>query len=153
MAESGLTLMDARGTTPSVQRWPPEMFRYDMREAEARDRIQRMDVGGRARALFWGPYQTIGPGLWRATARIAVDRWACRHQYRLEWGATADYSMFAFSPRKAGIFEVSAERLWCKPEPAELRIVLAESSLGGCFELLDVTLDLVEGCTTPAQGV
>lgn len=145
-------LADDHRTRPSIQRWPPDMFRYDMREAEARDRIQRMDVGGRARALFWGPYRTLGPGLWQATARIAVDRWACRHQYRLEWGATADYSTFVFSPQKAGIFEVSAERLWCKPEPAELRIVLAESSLGGSFELLDVTLDQVEGFVASAES-
>lgn len=136
----------AEATTPApalagaALHWPPDRFRYDMREADARERVQRMDIAGRARALFWGPYEVLTPGLWRATARFSVDRWACRHAYRLEWGATADYSLFEFTPRKAGVFEVSAERLWREAEKAELRIILTEGSLGGVFELLGVSI-------------
>ncbi|TFW11708.1 hypothetical protein EGY25_06395 [Brevundimonas intermedia] len=121
--------------------WPPDKFRYDMREADARERVQRMDIAGRARALVWGPYDVLTPGLWRATARFSVDRWACRHTYRLEWGATADYSLFEFKPGRAGVFEVSAERLWIEAEKAELRIILTEGALGGVFELLDVRVE------------
>lgn len=126
----------AEAGSSGVVTWPPEMFRYDMREAEARERIQKMDIGGRARALFWGPYEPLPSGLWTATARFAVDRWACRHTYRLEWGATADYAMFEFKPGKAGVFEVSAERAWSVEEKAELRIILTEGTLGGVFEFL-----------------
>lgn len=129
--------------------WPPDKFRYDMREADARERVQRMDIAGRARALVWGPYDVLTPGLWRATARFSVDRWACRQTYRLEWGATADYSLFEFTPHVAGVFEVSADRLWHKAEKAELRIILTEGSLGGMFELLDVAVTQNLTLTTP----
>jgi hypothetical protein len=123
--------------------WPPEKFRYDMREADKRERVQCMDIAGRARALFWGPYETLQPGLWRATALFSVDRWACRHIYRLEWGATADFATFEFKPCKAGVFEVSAERLWKGPEKAELRIILTEGTLGGAFEFLGAKLETI----------
>lgn len=132
-------------TTPAAGgalHWPPDKFRYDMREADARERVQRMDTAGRARALVWGPYEVLSPGLWRATARFSVDRWACRHTYRLEWGATADYSLFEFTPGKAGVFEVFAERLWAEAEKAELRIILTEGSLGGRLEFFGVHVQI-----------
>lgn len=124
--------------------WPPEKFRYDMREAEKRERVQCMDIAGRMRALFWGPYDILQPGLWRVTARFSVDRWACRHLYHLNWGATADFVTFEFTPGKAGVYEVSAERLWKEPEKAELRIILAEGALGGTFEFYGAYVGTVE---------
>ncbi len=119
---------------PQSRIWTPEMFRLDMREAERRERIQRMDVAGRARALVWGPYEKMAPGVWRATATFLVDRWACRHSYRLEWGESATYAVYEFVPGREGLFEVSAEYEWPAEAAAELRIILTESSLGGLFE-------------------
>jgi len=139
LVEGGLSAMDNLTPKPDVAlHWPPEKFRYDMREADKRERVQRMDIAGRARALFWGPYEELPPGLWRATARFAVDHWSCRHTFRLEWGATADFVTFEFRPGKAGIYEVSAERVWNETEKAELRIILTSGALGGMFELLSV---------------
>ncbi|WBT06562.1 hypothetical protein PFY01_02480 [Brevundimonas vesicularis] len=146
MAEGGLTVVETTTpTTGGALHWPPDKFRYDMREADARERVQRMDIAGRARALVWGPYEVLTPGLWRATARFAVDRWACRHTYRLEWGATADYSLFEFTPHRPGVFEVSADRLWREAEKAELRIILTEGALGGTFELLGANITSISG--------
>jgi len=128
--------LTSRGRTPL--HWPPGKFRHDIPEADQREQIQCMDIAGRARALFWGPYEELPPGLWRATARFTVDHWSCRHTFRLEWGATADFVTFEFRPGKAGIYEVSAERVWKETEKAELRIILTSGALGGMFELLSV---------------
>ena len=114
--------------------WPPAMFRYDPRQADGRDRLQAMDITGRARALVWGPYEELTRGCWEAVARFSVDRWACRHLFRMEWGSTADFVTREFTPGRPGVFEVRAERVWRDVEKAELRIILTESSIGGAFE-------------------
>lgn len=124
--------------------WEPEMFCLDMRESERRERLQRMDVAGRARALVWGPYETMPRGVWRATASFLVDRWACRHAYRLEWGASTSYAVHEFVPGREGLFEVSAEYEWTAEAEAELRIILTESSLGGVFEFLGAKVCRIE---------
>ncbi|MNS24687.1 hypothetical protein D3C72_565410 [compost metagenome] len=146
MAERVLT---GGATAASLQAriWGVEKFRLDMREAEGRERPQRMDVAGRARALVWGPYEPMTPGVWRATARFLVDRWACRHTYRMEWGESASYAAHEFIPGREGVFEVSAEHAWPTDANAELRIILAESSLGGVFEFLGVSVCKIEPTT------
>ncbi|AYG94288.1 hypothetical protein D8I30_03115 [Brevundimonas naejangsanensis] len=143
MAGGGVT---GTGGAPSTQTriWGPERFHLDMREAERRERVQRMDVAGRARALVWGPYDLMPAGVWRATATFLVDRWACRHTYRLEWGENATYASHAFVPGREGVFEVSAEYEWRAETGAELRLILAESSLGGVFEFFDVRVCRVD---------
>lgn len=143
-----MTGVVAPGSSLSTRVWAPELFRLDMREAERRERPQRMDVAGRARALVWGPYELMTPGVWRATARFLVDRWACRHTYRLEWGGSASYATHEFVPGRAGVFEVSAEYAWPAPADAELRIILTESSLGGVFEFFGASVCLIEPAST-----
>lgn len=144
MAERGVIGTGEGASSLQTLTWGPEMFRLDMREADRRERLQRMDVAGRARALVWGPYELMKPGLWRATARFLVDRWACRHTYRLEWGESASYATHEFVPGREGVFEVSAEHAWPAAANAELRIILTESSLGGVFEFLGVDICKIE---------
>lgn len=134
MAEGSLILTRPASAEPVELAWPPELFSYDMREAERRERVQGMDVAGRARALVWGPYKRLAAGRWQATARFTVDRHSCRHTYRLEWGASRKYATYEFRPGRAGIFEVSAEHSLAAPIETELRIILTEGSLGGHFE-------------------
>lgn len=144
MAEGGLNL-PPRGRTfapGDVLHWPPERFRYDMREADARERVSRMDVAGRSRHLVWGPYEVLPAGHWRATARLAFDRWSCRHKYYFEFGGKTDFVRHAFTPGREGVFEFVAEHALEKRAKTEVRIVMVESSLGGVFEFQGAEVEL-----------
>jgi len=136
MAEGGLILTQEQRTFApgDIVHWSPESFRYDMREAERREVVHRMDVAGRARHLVWGPYDVLPAGRWQVTARLTFDRWSCRHKYYLEFGAVADFTRHEFSPGCEGVFEFVTEHSWDEDAKAELRIVMIESSLGGIFD-------------------
>lgn len=143
MAESSLISPSKKKTLPpgSVLYWPPERFRYDMREAEAREALQKMDVAGRARHLVWGPYEVLPAGRWRAVAQLGFDKWACRHKYYFEFGAVADFTRHEFCPGREGVFEFDAQHVWNKASKVELRIVMIESSLGGRFDFMGAQVE------------
>ncbi|MNO00191.1 hypothetical protein D3C81_2200210 [compost metagenome] len=65
----------------------------------------------------------------------------------MEWGESASYAAHEFIPGREGVFEVSAEHAWPTDANAELRIILAESSLGGVFEFLGVSVCKIEPTT------
>lgn len=135
MVEGGLILPDegeADLHRPMI--WLPENFWYDMREAELRERVNRMDVAGRARDLVWGPYVALPAGRWRVTSRLFFDRWACRHRFRFEFGSSKDAVHHEFTPGREGLYELSLEHAWANPLKAEVRVIMVESSLGGVFE-------------------
>lgn len=144
MAEGGLSLPRRALTFAprDVLNWPPERFRYDMREADTRERVNRMDVAGRARYLVWAPYDVLPPGRWRATVRLAFDRWSCRHKYRLEFGPAPDRAEHEFTPGREGVFEFIAEHSWKKLAKASIRVAIIESSLGGVFEFQGAKIEL-----------
>lgn len=111
--------------------WRPSVFVYDMRGAETRATISEMDATGRARNLVYGPYISLPPGLWRATLGFSCDQSASRHMLRFEWGTPENFQGFYVTPKRSGRYEVVLEHRWTKAEPAELRMILTESSLGG----------------------
>lgn len=148
MAEGGLiATAKPRATRSSstargaVLNWSPERFRYDMRESELREAVNKMDVAGRARHLVWGPYEVLPAGCWRATARLIFDRWSCRHKYYLEFGAVADFVRHEFCPGRDGVFEFVTDHTWSESSRAELRIVMIESSLGGRFDFMGAQIE------------
>lgn len=111
--------------------WRPSVFVYDMRGAETRSTISEMDATGRARILVYGPYIALPQGLWRATLVFSCDQSASRHTLRFEWGTPENFQGFYVTPKRPGRYEVVLEHRWTKAEPAELRMILTESSLGG----------------------
>lgn len=143
MAESSLISSPKKKTIPpgAILNWPPERFRYDMREAETRDVLHRMDVAGRARHLVWGPYDVLPAGRWRATSRLIFDKWSCRHKYYFEFGAVADFVRHEFCPGREGVFEFETEHAWTKGSKTELRVVMIESSLGGRFDFMGARIE------------
>lgn len=152
MVEGGLKLPSRAPTFApgDVLQWPPEQFRYDMREAETRERMNRMDVAGRARYLVWGPYMVLPAGRWRATVRLAFDRWSCRHNYCFEFGAAQKTVKHEFTPGREGVFEFIAEQSWEKLTKAEVRVRMIESSLGGVFEFQGAEIELCPGPSRPS---
>ena len=144
MAEGGLNLPPRAPTFApgDVLHWPPERFRYDMREADTRERVNRMEVADRHRDLVWGPPMVLPAGRWRATVRLAFDRWSCRHKYCFEFRAAQKHVKHEFTPGREGVFEFIAEHSWEKLATAEVRVRMIESSLGGLFEFQGAKVEL-----------
>lgn len=143
MAESCL-VMPGEGLASVVGEvlcWPPESFRYDMRESELRERVNKMDVAGRMRHLVWGPYVVLPAGCWRARVRLAFDQWSCRQEFYFEFGSAKDFVRQAFTPGREGLYEIIADATWSRPVKAEARVVMIESSVGGMFEFLGASVE------------
>lgn len=133
-----------RGGLPacgSKVRWEPPIFRFDQAGAELRGAPWELDVVGPARHLVYGPYFTLTPGRWRGSLRFAVDDHAAQLRYRVEWGGLSDHATETFTPGRSGVFELALECNLADPVPVELRIIQAQGSLGGTFELLGMVLE------------
>lgn len=117
-------------------RWSEELFLYDMRRLEQRSRISEMDIMGPARALVFGPYIVLPEGRWTAIIRFSFDAEAARHHYRVEWGTSTHYASETIVPREAGVFELTLDYDWIEPQAAEMRVILTQGTLGGCFNFL-----------------
>lgn len=117
-------------------RWSEELFLYDMRRFEQRALISQMDIMGPARALVFGPYLFLPEGRWTAVVRFSFDAEAAKYRYRVEWGTTTNYASETFIPGNAGVFELRLDYEWSEGEEAELRVILTQGTLGGCFNFL-----------------
>ncbi len=122
-------------------RWDAPIFRYDARRADQRRVKWEMDVVGPARHLVFGPYFTLTAGLWRNTLRFAVDHHAADLQYQAQWGSRTEHVSETFTPGLPGVFEIALEFDFRETEPAELRVVQLQGSLGGAFEFLGARLE------------
>lgn len=117
-------------------RWSEELFLYDMRRVEQRSLISQMDIMGPARALVFGPYLLLPEGRWTAFVRFSFDAEAAKHRYRVEWGTTTNYASETVMPGNAGVFELKLDYEWSEAEEAEMRVILTQGTLGGCFNFL-----------------
>lgn len=117
-------------------RWSEELFLYDMRRFDQRSRLSEMDIMGPARALVFGPYLVLPEGRWTAIVRFSFDADAAKHRYRVEWGTSTNYASETVMPRNAGVFELKLDYEWSEAEGTEMRVILTQGTLGGCFNFL-----------------
>lgn len=127
----------------STRVWSVDRFRYDDRGANLRERINKLDITGRARYLVWGPYDPLEAGRWTATVSFLVDEWAARHSYAVEFGNTKIFSRFEFRPGLPGEYELDIDLDAAKAVKAEIRLIMVQSSLGGMFQFNGATITRV----------
>jgi hypothetical protein len=123
-------------------KWSADLFSYNSRNPKVVDGC--IDVTGRQRPLVFGTYVCLPPGKWRVEVRFAVDKDTARHQYRLEWGDMASYTVIPFSPSEPGYYSLSATYDWSYVAAAEVQIAISESSLGGQFQFMGASLERVQ---------
>ena len=111
--------------------WSAELFTYGSRTPDVVD--GRVDVTGRQRPIVFGPYICLPPGRWRIQVKFAVNQDTARHNYRLEWGDMASYSVAPFKPDRPGYYDITSTNEWTYVASSEMQVAIAESSLGGEF--------------------
>ena len=128
--------------------WAPADFTIDPKHERVDASADiRIDLTGRARCLVHGPYVALPKGRWRATVRFSVDASACRHPFRFEWGALAQFGSFEAFPEKPGHFLVEIAHTFDEAALCEMRLILPESSLAGVLTLEGVGIEMIEPFT------
>lgn len=122
---------------------PLEMFKLDDRHDRSGYPVGDLDITGRARYLLHGSYHWLPRGLWRVTVTLAVDADAGAHAYRVEWGELSSFSQHSFRPNRAGRYSLTIDYRFEVASATELRIVLAQGSLGGRLIIENISLELV----------
>ena len=93
-----------------------------------------VDVTGRARILFYGPYAPLGAGSWRVKAILELCPDAARCRLALQFGVSMDFTTVEIARGPAGRREIEVDYFCETPGLAELRLVLTRAAFHGEIE-------------------
>lgn len=111
--------------------WHGEVFDYIASSVQHVGEQTIIDLTGRPRIVFYGPYIVVPAGRWKVTMRIGFCHQAARRQYRADWGGQHVYASHHFKPEKDGLFELEMEHEWTEPAPCEMRLLVMEGVFDG----------------------
>jgi hypothetical protein len=123
--------------------WSERIFQYDERAARDWEAAGKLDITGRPRILVYGPYLALPAGVWKARVRFAVDEQASKREFRIDWGAPADFKSTSVSPKEPGVYEVEMEHSWPDSAMAEIRLLVMEGAFDGRLDFLGATVSYV----------
>ena len=101
---------------------------------------QPIDLTGRGRIIFHGPYVELPRGEWSVRVRFRYDGHGKRSPFRFEWGVGHDVEAIDVVVQEAGDYEIDLFRAWDQVAMPQLRIWLYHAVFQGQFEVLNVTL-------------
>lgn len=127
--------LDIYGSTFSV--WPSASLSVDGATRHLGEAVA-IQVAGRARALFYGPYIELEPSVWRAKFSLTLDSDACIYSYRIEWGSGDHFNSVALQPSLEGTYEVDITYGLEEAVPWELRVIVTEGALAGELTISDI---------------
>ncbi len=137
----GLSLFNAgRPAIGATADWPAALLEGPLGGANAGE---WGTVIGPARTLAYGPFICLPPGQWRLRLAFEMDVDAARLNWSFDWGAGDSFVSLAVSPGLAGRFEAVLERAWDVPLPAQARLVLTESAMGGQVRLVSLQIERI----------
>lgn len=91
-----------------------------------------IDITGRERALFYGPFLTLPAGAWQAAVRLYFSADAARRPYRLDFGEGEQPGSHAeFWPASEGDYEFNLNTTLTGPAPVQIRLWLAAAGFHG----------------------
>lgn len=103
-----------------------------------------IDLTGRARHLFCGPWANLTPGLWRATLRIGLCQDAARRLLAVEFGvAERGWTLNDVPVGAPGVREVEIEHEFLPGETALLRVLLKASAFHGELRFISASAERV----------
>lgn len=146
-----LSLLARPAEPPASVSLPLGMFCLDSRHADKGLPRERIGLTGRARYLLYGAYHWLPRGAWTATIVFSVDQDATGHLFRIEWGGVSAFSQHVFRTQQPGKYKISITTVVDQATQAELRLVLANSSLAGELTILGV--ELASGAAGDLQPV
>lgn len=111
--------------------WRGEVFDYIAQNVQHIGEQTIIDLTGRPRIVFYGPYIVMPAGRWKVTMRIGFCSQAAQRQYRADWGGQHVCASHHFKPEKDGLFELEMEHEWTEPAPCEMRLLVMEGVFDG----------------------
>jgi hypothetical protein len=122
--------------------WDRSIFLSD-EDAPAGPCPAAIDVTGRARILFYGPYRLLAPGVWRATVELRFCADAGRRPFTLEFGAHPDYTSVEIPCAAPGDHKIEIAHAMRTEGPAEIRLLLRKAAFHGEVRLLGAFVEPV----------
>jgi hypothetical protein len=110
---------------------------------------EAVDVTGRARYLFYGPYAALGPGRWRATVFLHLCPDAARRPLAVQFGAEPDYTTLDLPFGVPGNHRVDLEHSLREGDAAQVRLWLKKAAFHGEVRLIGVSLGRAEAGAAP----
>lgn len=120
--------------------WSERIFRYDDPASRRSENIGELDITGRPRILVYGPYLGLPAGHWSVRVRFLVDKVAANHEFRVDWGTSADFATQSIQAPHAGVYEVELHHYWPNTDYGEVRFWLMEGAFDGRMHFLGATL-------------
>jgi hypothetical protein len=133
---------DSQAEQPAADRsswWDREIF-LDSNGGHCPSEI---DVTGRARYLFFGPYLPLAPGIWRATISVRLCPDAARCRLALQFGAEPDYDTVDLEFGVDGDHVVIVEHRRVEPGLGQVRLWLKKAAFHGGVRLSGAAVERI----------
>lgn len=99
-----------------------------------------IDVTGRARIIFYGPYLHLPPGVWNVHVQLGFSRDIHGMPFSIEARSTELLGRARVLAERGGIFEFTFEaRVTAPHEPVEIRIMNEQGAIEGHMGLISVS--------------
>jgi len=135
------TMQDGAPDRSAPVWWDRACFLSD--EAPDRRCPEVIDVTGRARFLFFGPFIPLGRGLWRATVRLELCPDAARRTLALQFGVEPDYTTHDLPSGACGSLTPQIDFLCETPGTAQVRLWLKKAAFHGEVRLAGARVEPV----------
>jgi hypothetical protein len=133
------TMQDGSPDRSAPAWWDRASFLSD--EAQDRRCPEVIDVTGRARFLFFGPFIPLSRGLWRATVHLELCPDAARRTLALQFGVEPDYTTQDVLLDASGSLSPQLDFLCETPGAAQVRLWLKKPAFHGEVRLAGVRVE------------
>ena len=126
--------------------WPLHLF-FDLSgQIQAFD----IDLTGRDRFLFYGPYIDLPPGDWGVTLMFRFEgENLAEPMISIEWGFGESYVMQEFTLKASGFYRIALRRTWADIQPAQLRLRLMRPVFHGLLTDIIIVAEKLPGLVSP----
>jgi hypothetical protein len=111
-----------------------------------------LDVTGRARYLFFGPYIELSSGIWRAEVRFRLCPDASRCRLAVQFGVEPDYTTIDVPFGVPGPHAVRIEHKQSVAGLAQIRLWLKKAAFHGEVRFTGASVSRIGDCNTDASS-
>jgi hypothetical protein len=121
--------------------WDPSLF-VSEDTPDNRCSTAPIDITGRARYLFFGPYLPLSDGSWRARVWLDLCPEAASWPMALQFGTEPDYTTEEIPLGTSGRIEVSVSHVFAGSGSAQIRLWLKTAAFHGSVRFHGAALSL-----------
>jgi hypothetical protein len=127
--------------------WPPSGFST---EGGGKLSSEVIDVTGRQRHLFFGPYELLASGVWMARLELDLCPDAAKRALTAEFGVDPEMAAFDVAPGAPGPRTIELVQAIRTPGRAQVRLRLRRAAFHGWVRFTGVTLMRLGPCEDEA---